>query len=153
MKIRIAPPLYLLLIGAAVAFWTELDGLIYPANVFPRFVLVLVGICAAIALIQDLKAGGSEEAVDRRFLFACAIALAAAFYIWMITLIGYYPASALFLIVCYPLVHVAKDGVRRSGRLLLQAPLATAFVIGAIYLVFTILLKINVPMLLDNGPL
>lgn len=153
MKLRLAPPIYLLLIGATVAFWSQLDALIYPADVFPRLVLVLVAVTAAIALIQDVAAGGSEEAMDRRFLFAFSVAIASGGYIWLITVIGYYVASALFLIVFYPVVNFAKDGAIPTPRLFMNATIATGFVIGAIYVVFALLLKINVPMLLVDGPI
>lgn len=153
MKLRLAPPIYLLLIVTAVAFWSQLDGLIYPADVFPRVILVLVAVTAAIALIQDMTAGGSEEAMDRRFLFALSVAVASGGYIWLITVIGYYIASALFLIIFYPLVNFAKDGVRPTPRLFVNASIATCFVIGAIYVVFSLLLKINVPTLLVDGPI
>jgi hypothetical protein len=152
MTIRFAPTLYLLIIAVAALFWTRLDGLLYPADVFPRVVLVLVAGSAIVALIQEFIAPGPSVA-DRRFLFACAVAASAAAYIWLITFIGYYLASTLYLMVLYPLVNVAKDGSPLTMRLLTTAGLATLVVISALYVVFTVLLKINVPMLFSDGPI
>ncbi len=152
MTIRYAPTLYLLLIAVAALFWTQLDGLLYPADVFPRVVLVLVAGSAMVALIQEFRAPGPSVG-DRRFLFACAVAASAAAYIWLITFIGYYLASTLYLMVLYPLVNIVKDGSPLTMRLLGTAGLATLVVISALYVVFTVLLKINVPMLFSDGPI
>lgn len=152
MAIRLGPILYLSLILLAVIFWTQLDGLLYPAGVFPRIILVVLAACSAIALIREIGTPEQHPAVNRRTVFAFAIAASTVAYIYAITVIGFYPSSTLYLLILYPLVNIAKDGARLSRYLLAGTVSATAIVIGALYVVFTVLLRINVPMLLDNGP-
>lgn len=150
MTIRFAPVLFVVLIATAVVFWTQLDGLLYPAGVFPRFVLVILAGSAAISLVREFTGAATAPVAGGRFLFACGIAVSAVAYIAVIGVLGFYVASAAYLMILYPLVNRVKDGRPLSLRLILNALAATVLVVGALYVVFTVLLRINVPMLVPN---
>ncbi|WP_436644423.1 tripartite tricarboxylate transporter TctB family protein [Microbaculum sp. FT89] len=152
MAVRFGLVVYLTLILIAVIFWTQLDGLLYPAGVFPRFILVVLAACSVISLIREVAAPKQQPAINKRVIFAFAIAGSTVVYIYAITIIGFYLSSTIYLLLLYPLVNIIKDGAGFSRRLFIGTISTTAIVISGLYIVFTLLLRINVPVLLANGP-
>lgn len=152
MAVRFGPIVYLSLIVLAVIFWTQLDGLVYPAGVFPRIILVVLAVCSAISLIREIVVPEQRSVINRRVIFAFAVAASTVVYIYAITIIGFYLSSTIYLLLLYPLVNITKDGADFSWRIFIGTISTTTIVISALYIVFTVLLRINVPMLLENGP-
>lgn len=147
MRMTYASGIYLIALTAVGVFWTQTNGLIYPAGVFPRIVLIVIAFTAAIALIREIRVPTVIRIMDRGFIFAICVSLSVAVYIAAVPKVGYYTASAVYLVLLYPVTMRVKDGRALTMRSLAAAFLTTAGVVASLYVVFSAMLKVNVPTL------
>jgi hypothetical protein len=153
VSVRYSQVVCLLIIVIGGIFWNASNELVYPAYVFPRIVLSLIFASAAVALIVDsTRARDPLPFFTSALLFAIVIAGTVVAYIVVIQYLGYYLTTAAYLFLTYLMVNRKKEGISLTLRFLAVAAVASIGVVAAIYVVFTVLLKINVPMLLPNGP-
>ncbi|QIE56201.1 tripartite tricarboxylate transporter TctB family protein [Pikeienuella piscinae] len=148
MRVTYASGVYLIAIAAVGVFWAQTANLMYPADVFPRMILAVIGLTAVIALVREIREPTETKVLNRGFIFALCVSASVAVYIAAVPTIGFYTASAVYLALLYPITMRIKDGQTLTLRSVGAAILTTAGVVTALYVVFSAMLKVNVPTLL-----
>lgn len=140
----------LLTLGACAFLYAQLDGLAESTALFPRLVLIVLGLTMAALLLKTLFLGrlyaGKDhspfEAVPwKSMAFIVAVWVA---YLYGITLLGFYTAS-FFMVLILTLALYAATGRTPTGRTTaVNLAYATLFSLSS-WVVFHLLFQINTP--------
>lgn len=133
------------IIVVVAAFAVQSLNLPNPNGIFPKLVIVWVGIAAAVNLMMVLR--NPDRSVERgpgwKALLTSPVTrglfLTIAFYLG-IFVIGFYLALAVFLLIMF-LTH----GGRPTRRIATISVVSALCVTGMLYLVFTVLLGVQTP--------
>lgn len=130
---RIIVPL--LALAFVLAFQISINHLSLESRALPQVAIVLLGLVCIYSIVRDLllwRAGRATEALpdapllDRSRIRTGLVALATIIYILSLNPIGFFPATAVFLAVCFMII---------GGFSLMVVPYTAAALI-VIYLFF-----------------
>ncbi|MGE5572695.1 MAG: tripartite tricarboxylate transporter TctB family protein [Bacteroidota bacterium] len=132
----------ILMLLVALVFGTQMGNLTNFGMVFPKAVIIVLGVLSAALLVKSWTGRGGGEVVDVRGMRA--VGLAAALMVAWVSLIphlGFYVSSVLACLLMMLLV----DGVARKPGTLMTSLVIIAVEVGVFYLVFAKLLVVPLP--------
>lgn len=134
-----------LLILSVVPLWTASDRFPGTASTFPRFLLIVITVLAAIMLLRSfipsvrLSTDGEGQKTATALLRPFAVFVLATAAVWLMTKTGFFPAMVVLGAALYPLLNVADRKLYVIGFLTLLVFVFSVFV-----------MILNVP-LMDNA--
>lgn len=137
-----------LTIGLSVALWLQASALKPPFDIYPKMVILLVGVLSVICLIQNMTAKRSAEKLDRNYsLWSFLSTVAGIFtYIIAIDFVGYFSSTLVYLCLFFFIKRIEIDGLSGVNTKGIALDLVVASIVTAVVaVVFKIGLKLVFP--------
>ena len=102
----------ILTLGLAVALWVKAAALKPPFDIYPKMVILLVGLLSLICLIQNLlSSNDSTKSKDVYSLWVFLTVIGSIFlYIISIDVIGYFTSTLVYLILFFLIKRIEIEG-------------------------------------------
>lgn len=138
----------ILTIGLAVALWVQATALKPPFDIYPKMVILLVGLFSLICLIQNLlSSNDSTKSKDGYSLWVFLTVIGSIFlYIIAIDVIGYFTSTLVYLILFFLIKRIEIEGWQSLSLKGIATDTAIALTLTfAVGLVFKLGLKLVFP--------
>lgn len=135
-------------IGLSVALWIEASALKPPFDIYPKMVILLVGLLSIICLIQNMVGDGSAGKLERGSGFWSFLITVGGIFVYVIAIdvVGYFSSTLVYLCLFFLIKRWSIDGragIRPKG---IAVDIALASIVTAVVgLVFKFGLKLVFP--------
>ena len=147
-RVRAIDVFLVLTIGLSVALWIQASALKPPFDIYPKMVILLVGLLSVICLIQNMTAERSAEKLDGNYsLWSFLSTVAGIFtYIIAIDFVGYFSSTLVYLCLFFFLKRIEIDGWTGISPKGIALDIVVASIVTAVVaVVFKIGLKLVFP--------
>jgi hypothetical protein len=119
----------------------ELEGV---SLLFPRMLIIFLTLGGAYLVIKGILRGAaaSQESEPVNVRRVVTISAGSVIYVLAIPLLGFYPASALFL---FAMAMILGDTTTNTARLAMLSAMFTAILCVAVWLGFALMLNVPTP--------
>lgn len=119
----------------------ELEGV---SLLFPRMLIIFLTLGGVYLVIKGILRGASaaQEAEPVNVRRVATISVGSVIYVLGIPLLGFYPASALFL---FAMAMILGDTTTNTARLAMLSAMFTAILCVAVWLGFALMLNVPTP--------
>ena len=147
-RVRAIDIFLILTIGLAVALWIQTSSLKPPFDIYPKMIILLVGLLSTICFIQNLCASSRTEKPSKINSLWPFLATVGGIFIYIIAIdfVGYFSSTLIYLCLFFFIKRLAIDdwaGVTPKG---IALDIAVASIVTAVVgLVFKVGLKLVFP--------
>ena len=147
-RVRAIDVFLVMTIGLAVALWIQASSLKPPFDIYPKMVIMLVGLLSVICLIQNITANRSVEKLDKNYSLWSFLATIGGIIIYIIAIdfVGYFSSTLIYLCLFFFFKRIEIDGWTGVNAKGIALDFAIASIVTTVVaIVFKIGLKLVFP--------